>query len=258
MKPDKDKKINPANLNFGGVHPVYKLSDFYKSLKSCYLSAYGEEYNCSRMLALLFIRPDNYLSKSEILPNLNYFHVHSGVHLDFFCPGYKIIEADNLEGLRLLKDIPCIEGKKWAYSEEKFNDFWRAFSIMKVDDSVEENEKFKRRWKYSGQSDLLLTSYTYDGKNVSIFYNGTIAINLEDALKAQAINSAEKFLTEVSNYAESNLKNNPNTAFWVSQNINIAKKTICKLFLKIFPKEIREEVVKSSFFIPVDINPLIK
>ena len=106
MKPDKDKKINPADLNFGGVHPVYKISDFYKSLKSCYLSAYGEEYNCSRMLALLFVRPDNHLSKSEILPNLNYFHFHSGTHLDFFFFFFNIVAAKSLIGLRIFKEIP--------------------------------------------------------------------------------------------------------------------------------------------------------
>jgi len=41
-----------------------------------------------RMIGILFVRPESNLGAKEIVPNLDYFHVRSGKHIDFFCAGY--------------------------------------------------------------------------------------------------------------------------------------------------------------------------
>lgn len=81
-----------------------------------------------RLAGLLFMRPEQEITKNEILPNLKYFDLRSGKYIDFTFPGW--IEVDN-------------RGKKWAFQNKAFI---RCCDVISAETT----------WKYSGGIDLLL------------------------------------------------------------------------------------------------------
>ena len=234
----KDKR----EVRFGGVHPIYRIDDFYESLKKSYNLTHGNEnQGLSKMLAILFIRPENELAKSVVLPNLSFFNSYSGTDIDFFCPGYKIGLEDS--EIRQLEGVPKIDNMAWGYSDKIFVDFIVAFQKM-------------TRWKYSGQSDLLLSNYTVLSDKVIINYNGVINFNLENAIACGAIDSVEKFLTKVTNFAKDEFKNDPTLKFWTSINFELGKKSLLQIVLSFIPENFRNEPQKYSMFIHEDLTPL--
>lgn len=234
----KDKR----EARFGGVHPIHRIDNFYEVLKKSYISTHGaENQGLSKMLAILFVRPENKLAKSDILPNLSHFNSYSGIDIDFYCPGYSI-ELDD-KRVRKLEGVPKIDNIEWGYSDDLFVDFIGAFQKM-------------TRWRYSGQSDLLLSNYTVVSDKAIINYNGVINFNLENAIACGAIDSVEKFLTKVTNFAKDEFKNDPTFKFWTSINFELGKKSLLQIILSFIPENFRNEPQKYSQFIHEDINPL--
>ena len=133
---------------------------------------FGELANSRvKMVGLLFARPNSRLAKSDILPNLDYFHHRSGTHIDFFCAGFGQYWEGRPEFIGHQRVVP---GKHaaWLFSPKKFDSFRQEIEGM-------------TNWKYSGASDLLLANAYFDpSTNITdIDFSSTICCQLDQMVE---------------------------------------------------------------------------
>lgn len=135
-------------------------------------------------VGILLTRPDLQTGE-EIMGSLNYYHHLTGHNINFYLPGYGAY-WNNAEypDMRFAADI---NGVSWSFSDKAFVSFV---------DTIENVS----RWKYSGESELLLIPYhdnNLDYSNVAVF-------RLDAMLKDDAISSISSFLTCLSRNAKYN------------------------------------------------------
>jgi hypothetical protein len=178
----------------------------------------------NRMIGFLFARPKSSLAKSQIIPNLEYFHHRSGNNIDFFRAGY----GKYWEGIR--SEIPdqiavTFESQiNWLFSNLKFNEFRRE---------IEKNTS----WNYSGSSDLILcNAYLNSNQDSVINFSQVYCCDLEKMINNQVILSIERYFEGIFNYAENPNEINPIAGFVSVQDnrgvTNIGKVVISGLLKK--------------------------
>lgn len=123
-------------------------------------------------IGILLARPKSEAGKN-IVDSLPYYHHRSGKSINFYLPGYGAywygICPDEI-------DIVKIDGIQWSFSNQKYVEF--------VND-IEKNS----RWKYSGESELLLIEY----KNGFLDYSNVLCFNLDAMLRDKTISSINMF-----------------------------------------------------------------
>ena len=73
----------------------------------------------SRMIGVVFARPNSPIAKTEIIPQLNDWHYRSGDHIDFFFVGY----AYPPPAVPGYIEVSIPGRDPWLYSSERFNAF---------------------------------------------------------------------------------------------------------------------------------------
>lgn len=135
-------------------------------------------------VGILLTRPDLQTGE-EIMGSLNYYHHLTGHNINFYLPGYGAY-WNNAE-YPDMRFAAKINGVSWSFSDKAF--------VMFVD--AIENVS---RWKYSGESELLLIPYhdkNLDYSNVAVFH-------LDAMLKDSAISSISNFITSLSRNSKHN------------------------------------------------------
>lgn len=184
-----------------------------------------------RMVGLLFARPNDALARTEVIPNLDYFHYRSGSHIDFFCAGYDgYTGRDETEGYRKISDDLQLN---WRFSEQMFIQF------------VEDIEA-RSTWKYSGDPDLILANAHYDSAKGEAYLDLTqrVQCKLKRMKEIGAITSCSSFLEDIIRYAEHENGEDPTWGFSDAQVPNAFK----RLIFSLLPKNLGIEAERAAHF----------
>jgi hypothetical protein len=124
--------------------------------------------NKVQLIGILFCHPQSELAKKDILPRFDYYHERAGFQTDFFWAGYsgqwrKNTHPDSVP-------VPELSSTGWEFSSKGFNDFRNE---------IEENTS----WRYSGQTDLILTTVAID--NDTKEYSGPTVKGMSDVVLSQ-------------------------------------------------------------------------
>ena len=128
-------------------------------------------------IGILITRPDLSTGKN-ILDSLEYFHFRTGKSVNFYLPGYGAYwtEGTYPDG----KKVTAINGVDWCFSNKMFSDF------------ISNLEKHSK-WKYSGESELLLV----DLKKGILSYENVLQFYLDDMLRSGVITTVHNFFEQL-------------------------------------------------------------
>lgn len=172
-------------------------------------------------VGILLTRPDLQTGE-EIMGSLNYYHHLTGYNINFYLPGYGAYWNDaEYPDMRFAADI---NGVSWSFSDKAFVSFVNTIENVS-------------RWKYSGESELLLIPY--HDKNLD--YSNVAVFRLDAMLKDDAISSISNFITCLSRNAKHN--NSVNSLALKGATKSVAKTLAQGLIdkaLKDFPNPIRK------------------
>lgn len=135
-------------------------------------------------IGILITRPLLATGK-DIVGELEYYHHLTGHSINFYLPGYGAYW--NTEEYPDMKVVTQIDRVEWSFSSKAFVEFINALEEVS-------------RWKYSGESELLLIPY-HDGK---LDFSSVAVFCLDAMLKDEAISSVSRFITELSRSVRKN------------------------------------------------------
>jgi hypothetical protein len=163
------------NSTFGGYHAAHIGTDYNDIIDR--LSKILSPGDPIRPVAIIFGRPHNKVINEDILPNLSEYHLRSGEFLEIFCVGF--LEAEG-------EFIPI--------------DPFDARAFLRATDSFEDRTK----WRYSGETDLLLMNAYWQPKKQKAVLDFTtvICFTLERALENKVIKSIPAFIQDLLTYAK--------------------------------------------------------
>lgn len=131
-------------------------------------------------IGILLTRPTSKAGK-DIVETLPYYHHRSGRSINFYLPGYGAYWYGAYPDE---KNVTMIDGTQWSFSNQKYVEFIEA---------IEEHS----RWKYSGESELLLIEYA----NGKLDYSNVLKFHLDAMLRDEAIPSINVFFESIFRYA---------------------------------------------------------
>lgn len=129
-------------------------------------------------IGILITRPDLNTGR-DILKALNYYHHLTSKNINFYLPGYGAYW--NSQDYPDMNMVTSINGVNWSFSDKAFVDF--ISTLEKVS-----------RWKYSGESELLLIPYY----NKMLDFSEVAVFNLDVMLNDGTISSVSSFITGLS------------------------------------------------------------
>lgn len=192
-----------------------------------------EERN-SKLIGILLCHPESPLAKSEIIGHLPFFHVRSGESIDFFCAGYGAYWPPGHH----IDETPVarINDEDWLFSNEAY---------LQVIEELEQESK----WKYSGETELLLIPVTKaSGDSVSFVYESAIVCNLERMAKDNAFSSVRSFFDSIFRYAKKQGANNAAWEFSDIKGLEIAGGVLKDFILSLVPASLQSGYKKASHY----------
>lgn len=184
------------------------------------------------LVGIVFSRPQSKVFREGIQPSLEYLHLRSGQRAILYFGGYSAPS----KGVSPTDATP----NDWSFDAKEFVRF------------VSEMEHFTR-WRYSGESDLILVSAT---KEVSDYldFSRAVAVTLERLLRDSAISSIEAFLEELFRSANSADNSNITEIFSNSQGLKRAREALKEFALNALPESVSPEVRRAANFAVRNIN----
>lgn len=147
----------------------------YENLIENLIKKYGTESKC--VIGILLGNSNSPFMREGILSRIDYYHHRSGNNIDFYFPGYGAYWYNECGK----QEIVCsIENVDWLFSSKLYSDF-----IEKI-----ENQS---KWKYSGETELLLLTFSngeLNFKEVMIFW-------LDKMVEKGIIYSPSNFFEEI-------------------------------------------------------------
>jgi hypothetical protein len=188
----------------------------------------------SKLVGILLCHPGSPLAKSEILSHLPYFHVRSGDAIDFFCAGYGAYWPPEYYADQA--PVARIQDQEWLFSDIAFNE-------------VIEELEIESKWKYSGETELLLipAMKTSDG-HISFVYETTGVFNLEKMANDKAFTSVRAFFGDIIRFAKSNSSNDPSWVFSDRKGLEVAARVLKEGFLSLVPEPLRSGYSTASHY----------
>ncbi len=182
-------------------------------------------------IGVLITRPSLATGK-DILEELNYYHHLTGNSINFYLPGYGAYW--NAKEYPDMKVVTEIDGTDWSFSDRAFVSFINV---------LEEVSK----WKYSGESELLLIPY-YDSK---LDFSNVAVWGLDAMLKDEAISSVSQFITDLSRIAR---RNNAVKSIAVKGVAKCVTKTIVQEMMDLLPKNVCKALKRGRHYICKDFS----
>src|SRR6266540_240667 len=195
-----------------------------------------------KMVGLLFARPDSALARSEIVPNLNYFHQRAGRHVHFFCAGYGAYwPPDWVQDAQV---VTTIDGVEWLFSARLFNDF-RA-----------ELDNRTKNWRYSGGTDLILTNSVWSAgtESADLDLKTAVAMNLDQAVADGAIPDVERWFEKIFSFAEASTDTDPTWGFATSAGLRTVRSGLVNVILSLLPGSMGSEAKRLPTFLLTDFT----
>ena len=148
----------------------------------------------SKLIGILFCRPNSALGKAEILNDLPYFHYRSGTMFDFYSAGYgNYWPPDHFVDQ---KPVASIDGTGWFFSEVAFN-------------AIREDLESASDWIYSGETELILLNVGKKKDTISFDFDLAITCRLEQMKIDKAFTSVRSYFERIYNFAENYLGEDP-------------------------------------------------
>ena len=217
-------------------------AESYENLIEQLSKAFIERYSRRpRVFAtgLLLFQPQSDFSKREIVPHLEYLDANSANYIDFFCVGFK---ATPLVDEQPKATVAKSTDSWWTFYPAKFAEFKRG---LEADFSYD-----KKSWRYSGGTDFLLFNAIFDHQKseVELGFETIMAVDLEAAKNAKAIDSVVKFLELVVRLAEVQDLNDPVYKMSDQLALHLGRKEICDVFFDLLPFKFGERAKKFEHF----------
>lgn len=127
-------------------------------------------------IGILLTRPDLETGR-DILESLEYYHFRTGKMINFYLPGYGAYWNDWYPDGKV---VTKLNGVSWSFSNRMFVEF------------IEELECYSK-WEYSGESELILLSYS----RRQISYEKVMIFHLDQMLRDKVISSVHNFLEQL-------------------------------------------------------------
>ena len=195
----------------------------------------------SKLVGILFCAPTSHLGKEEITRHLEYFHYRSGHFVDFFCVGYGAAEAPSPSSDSDLV-VASVDQVNWTFSPKDYNSF-RAH--------LEEIS----RWKYSGESDLLLLVARKEHETrASLDFSTAIACNLERMQKDEAFSSVRAFFEQIFRFGETYQGSDPVWDLSDKMGLQRGKNFLQEAVLSLLPEPTRKLYRSAKHYAIRDIS----
>ncbi len=194
----------------------------------------------SKLAGILFCSPDTDFGKREVLPHLDQFDQRSEDFVEFYCAGFGTTQlaGDTNEG----RFLPVVAGHKWWYSTKAFN-------------SLRKELEGKTRWKYSGETDLILFTASRNASGVGyISFSPSLVCNLEQMSKDGAFTSVRAFLEAIARLGEEYEGRDPVSLLSKKQEKKVGGNILKTLVLSILPKAVQEGYRKAEHLAFQDIS----
>ncbi len=193
----------------------------------------------TRMVGVIFARPNSPITKAEILPQVNDWHYRSGDHIDFYFAGYAAphpVVSGYIE-------VAIPGSDPWLYSSKRFDAFREEFEA-------------RSKWKHGGSAELLLLNANFESrtKEVHLDFSSLVCCQLDLMKSDQAIQSVERFFESVFRFAEAADDTDPTWSFSDQQGIKIAGSALKRVVLSLLPKGLEAEYKKAEHFAVRDVS----
>lgn len=177
---------NPDNavaLADGGDDLVLEPTTLTQAIPSQTPTSFPDEPSemVRRLVGILFCTPDHPLGQSEIIPNLDHFHIVSGDWMTIYLPGYGADWPEKIHGDR--QNLTVLGGETWQFSTS-------AFTMFCQDIQRHAN------WQYGNKSELILADGVYRGDTGErkLDCSRTLQFNLEAVIQNRHIRSVHGLL----------------------------------------------------------------
>jgi len=182
-------------------------------------------------IGILIARPDLHTGNS-ILKSLNYFHHLTGNNINFYLPGYGAYwSGDRYPDMN---NVARINGVDWSFSYKSFVDFIAALEEVS-------------RWKYLGESELLLIPYhaeMLDFSEVAVFH-------LDAMMNDGTISSVSSFITGLSRCVK---RDNSITSITTSGAVKCVSKTVIYEMMDKLPTYISKSLSRGKHYLCRDFS----
>lgn len=140
------------------------------------------------LTGILLARPEDSLTRDEILPHLDFWNYRSDYYTDFFCVGYLPQGITNSEPA--LRPVATVDGMEWVFSRRAFVDL------------LEDIER-TAGLKYDGSPWLLLMNSYFDGDHARLDYSRIVWVNFREAIADGAVSTPTQLAEYVFQFAKS-------------------------------------------------------
>ena len=182
-------------------------------------------------IGILITRP-SLATEKDIVGELEYYHHLTGHGINFYLPGYGAYW--NPEEYPDMKVVTKIDRTEWSFSNKAFVEFINALEEIS-------------RWKYSGESELLLIPY-HDGK---LDFSSVAVFCLDAMLKDEAISSVSRFITELSRSVR---RNNGVKSIAAKGVAKCVTKAIAQEMIDIFLKNVSKALKRGRHYVCKDFS----
>lgn len=182
-------------------------------------------------IGILITRPDLQTGNS-ILKSLNYFHHLTGNSINFYLPGYGAYwSGDRYPDMNI---VARINGVDWSFSYKSFVDFIEALEEVS-------------RWKYSGESELLLIPY----HNEMLDFCEVAVFHLDAMMNDGTISSVSSFITGLSRCVK---RDNSVPSITTRGAIKSVSKTVIDEIIDKLPTYISKSISRGKHYLCKDFS----
>ena len=192
------------------------------------------------ILVLLISNPRDSGAAKDIYPKLPYINYRSGEHLEFLVTGL-VHESDReLFSPKELVEVFTLEQGIYYFSDKVFSEL-----ISYLESATS--------WEYQGGTEIIVVDYKINNKIGRLNWSNAFLLDLEDALKKQAIFSVSRFIESLIRVAKNDADG---TAFdhALASFERKGTESLFSILLSFFPKKYVDEIKKLNLFIPLDLK----
>ena len=207
----------------------------YNQIKDWLESSFQEYKVKDKLIGVIFAQPTPFI-KSEVTDSIEYFHFRSEHNIAIFWAGYEQAEYNHPNKVWEIENVP------WRFNVQKFNELRKAFEA-------------ETKWKYSGETDLLLFQAGLNSsKSIEFDYSDAIIINLEKAKNENAISSVRGLFEIIFRISDHLHKDNLPMELSAKLIVDTGKKAVFPLLVSFLPERFRKDVTKVYTFCTENIS----
>jgi hypothetical protein len=214
----------------------------------------GQSRRRSRLIALVFCRPELDLMKKEIIPSLSYYHFRAEGNTAFYFGGFedsdewifglKEKQPVGVDDLEHFESFVGPQGRRWYFIPHHFNGFRKE---------VERQTK----WRYSGGCDMILANSRFEPNRypaASVDFTSSVVLRLDELEKIPSIPNTRALFEKIFQYAETQDTENPSWGFSESVGLSLAGSAFWSMLLTIVPASMRSVMNAARQFVIQDIR----